>query len=349
MLLDLASCPSSDTNLPTPSPACTPLTTCPPATRAASTRTAAATVASSTAATCEAGRECVDGHVRDVHAAHDVPDRRHVRRLCRTAAAGDPRAAPAVHRRRASPARASTGCTPAALPPEHHLRTTGERLRRASLRVCGTCTPPATCGGGGSPGCAARRRERVHPPDVPGGGHVRPDRRRMRRDDQLRHLHAAGDVRRRRDTRRVRRSELHAGDVRVPRRELRTGRRRLRRAHGRLRDLHRQRDVRRRRHCERVRRPCVHAEHVREARRELRRGRRRLRQCARAAGRAPPRTRAEVAAPRTCAERGASINRSLQEEVLLQACPLLVRQRLSIEHAEEALRVARDGAIAATG
>ena len=70
---------------------------------------------------------------------------------------------------------------------------------------------------------------------------------------QLRHVHAASDVRRRRRGGRVRRSDLHSGDVREPRRQLAARSPTGAAADGGLRYVHRARDVRGRRYGEPVR------------------------------------------------------------------------------------------------
>ena len=59
---------------------------------------------------------------------------------------------------------------------------------------CGTCTPPQTCGGGGTPGqCGAPDGGKLHAEDLPGPEHqLRSGRRRLRqRDPGLRRLHAS--------------------------------------------------------------------------------------------------------------------------------------------------------------
>ena len=67
-----------------------------------------------------------------------------------------------------------------------------------NLYTCGTCTAPESCGGGGvSVPVRAGRLHAAH--DLPRGHPVRHCRQRVRRDDQLRHLHGPCDVRWRRD------------------------------------------------------------------------------------------------------------------------------------------------------
>ena len=116
---------------------------------------------------------------------------------------------------------------------------------------CGTCTPPQTCGGGGTQGvCGEWGREHVQ------SAHVRLDSPADRPATEcgslllLRHVHAARDLRRRRGTGTVRSTGLHAEDVHGARRDVRPGRRRVRWADAELRHLREQRNLRRRRDVE---------------------------------------------------------------------------------------------------
>ena len=94
---------------------------------------------------------------------------------------------------------------------------------------CGNCTPPTTCGGGGHRD-PRPVRHRVHPQDLRAARpHVWAGHRRLWQHAQLRDVHPALHVRRRRRPRPVRPGHLRPGDMR------RAARRQLRRYRGRLR------------------------------------------------------------------------------------------------------------------
>ena len=131
MLLDLASCPSSDSNLPpVPQPSCTPLTACPPSYTCGEYPNGCGDGGFINCGTCDGGATCIDGQCKACTpltvcptgvTCGDVPDGcggipllRHVRVDL------------GVHRRHLlDGVHASHG-----VPAGHHLRRLGQRLRR---------------------------------------------------------------------------------------------------------------------------------------------------------------------------------------------------------------------------
>ncbi|MGO8995540.1 MAG: hypothetical protein ACLQVI_19700, partial [Polyangiaceae bacterium] len=147
MLLDLASCPSSDTNLPTPSPVCTPAT-CQPGS-CGEYPNGCGDGGLINCGTCEGGAECVDGMCATCTpitkcptgvTCGDWPNGCGGAISCGTCSTGSCIGGACV-----------SGCTPEPCPPSITCGQTGNGCGGLTP-VCGTCTPPATCGGGGVPG-----------------------------------------------------------------------------------------------------------------------------------------------------------------------------------------------------
>ncbi len=145
---------------------------------------------------------------------------------------------------------------------------------------CGACPAGTTCGGGGTPGTCGSpmcRADLRRP-----GDHVRPRGQRLRRHHRLRHLPCGLDLRRRRNTRRLRLADVSPADLRGAGPLVRSRGRRLRRD-ARLRHLRGASLLRRRRNARRLRHLDVSSSHLRRAEPPLRPRGRRLRR--------PPRLR----------------------------------------------------------
>ncbi len=174
-------------------------------------------------------------------------------------------------RRRRASAAATTGSGPDGGVALHAARPArASRPAPAASRADGCGGVTASCGGCTCAGHvrrrrraqpvrqlepAARRRQPVHPRDhLPRGHELRPGGRRLRRPHQLRDLHRARHLRRRRRApgsaataaSAPTAGPVHADHLREARLQLRRGRRRLRRA-AQLRHLHRSAVLRRRR------------------------------------------------------------------------------------------------------
>jgi hypothetical protein len=314
MLFDLSSCPSTGSNLPPPT--CTPLTTCPasvtcgpypngcgtgdlncgscptgescvngacvgctpltacPAGQACGTYPNGCGTGTITCGTCPSGASCVNGacqacvplkacpvagRLRGLDHLRDLPDRSGLQQR-------------RVHRR----------LHPRGVPGERELRPGGGRLRRPHQVVRDLRARYDVRRRRHAEPVRRGRRECLQSALVPHGSPrptgLRPDRGRLRRHQGLRRLHASADLRRRRDSGHLRRSELHAEDLPAAQCELRSGGGRLRWAHPELRNVHGQRHVRGRRRGERLRHPAVHGAHLPAGGGELRSDRRRLRE-----------------------------------------------------------------------
>ena len=142
---------------------------------------------------------------------------------------------------------------------------------------CGDCTPPLTCGGGGTTGVCGEADANVCQPFTCGtvacgeigdgcGGTINCG------DCAPPQSCGGGGT-----GGRLRLSELHSEDLHRAGRDVRRRRRRMRRCDGELRHVQRQHDVRRRRHAESMRQSELHADDLPAGGGELRACRRRLR------------------------------------------------------------------------
>ena len=153
MLLDLASCVGSDSNLPNPSPTCTPITACPPHFVCGELPERLRRI--------HRLRHLHDGgvrrgHVRHVHAGDGVPVDRIVCGEWPNGCGGSITCGTCPVTEACINGTCSTGCAPATTcPPSITCGPTGNGCG-GTISSCGTCPAGTTCGGGGTPGvCGA--------------------------------------------------------------------------------------------------------------------------------------------------------------------------------------------------